>query len=129
LVVEEALERHEWGLTHPHVIHDDAGRIVGRINLGNVQHGAFQSCGVGYWVSRQANGRGLATAAVRDMKDLAFGELGLRRVEASIMTRNVGSQRVLKKNAFVRYGMAPAFAKVAGTWQDHAFYQVLRPDA
>ncbi|MDT7787642.1 MAG: [ribosomal protein S5]-alanine N-acetyltransferase [Pseudonocardiales bacterium] len=38
-VVEEALERHEQGLTYPHVILDDSGHIVGRINLGNVVRG------------------------------------------------------------------------------------------
>ena len=126
-VVEEALERHEQGLIYPHVILDDSGHIAGRINLGNVVHGPFQSCGVGYWVSEQANRRGLATAAVSDIKKLAFGELGLHRIEAGTLTHNVRSQRVLDKTGFVRFGLAPAYLKIAGRWQDHALYQAVNP--
>lgn len=127
-VVEEALERHEQGLTYPHVILDDSGHIAGRINLGNVVLGPFQSCGVGYWVSQQANGRGLATAALNDIKQLAFGDLGLHRIEAGTLLHNVRSQRVLEKNGFIRFGQAPAYLKIAGTWQDHSLYQALNPE-
>ena len=126
-VIEEALERHEQGLTYPHVILDDSGRIAGRINLGNLQHGPFQSCGVGYWVGKHAYGRGLASAAVSDIKKLAFGELGLHRIEAGTLAHNIRSQRVLEKNGFVQFGLAPAYLNIAGRWQDHALYQVLNP--
>lgn len=126
-VVQDALERHEQGLTYPHVILDDLGCIVGRINLGNVALGPFQSCGVGYWVSQLANGRGFATAALNDIKQLAFEELGLHRIEAGTLAHNVRSQRVLEKNGFKRFGMAPAYLKIAGSWQDHALYQALNP--
>jgi [ribosomal protein S5]-alanine N-acetyltransferase len=127
-VIEEALERHEQGLTYPHVILDDAGDIVGRINLGNLVHGPFQSCGVGYWVAEQCNGHGHATAAVREIKKVAFGELGLHRIEACTLAHNVRSQRVLEKSGFVRFGLAPAYAKIAGQWLDHTLYQTLNPE-
>jgi ribosomal-protein-alanine N-acetyltransferase len=126
-VVEDALERHEQGLTHPHVILDDSAHIVGRINLGNVALGPFQSCGVGYWVSEHANGRGYATAALNGIKQLAFVELGLHRIEAGTSAYNISSQRVLEKNGFARFGLAPAYLKIAGSWQDHALYQALNP--
>ena len=127
-VVDEALERHEQGLTYPHVILDDTGHIAGRINIGNIVRGPFQSCGVGYWVSEHANGRGLATAALSEIKELAFGQLGLHRIEAGTLAENVRSQRVLEKNGFVRFGLAPAYLQIAGRWQDHALYQTLNPE-
>jgi len=127
VVVEEALDRYEQGLTYPHVILDDAGEVVGRINIGNIVRGPFQSCGVGYWVSEHANGRGLATAALSEIKELAFGQLGLHRMEAGTLAHNVRSQRVLEKNGFVRFGLAPSYLEIAGRWQDHALYQVLNP--
>ena len=68
---------------------------------------ALPSCTLGYWVSEHANGRGFASAAVREMAILAFGELGLHRVEAATLTHNARSQRVLEKNGFVRFGLAP----------------------
>ena len=126
-VLEEALERHEQGLTYPHVILDESGQIIGRINLGNVALGPFQSCGVGYWVSEHANGRGHASEALAAIKNVAFVELGLHRIEAGTLAHNVRSQRVLEKNGFVRFGMAPEYLQIAGRWQDHTLYQVLNP--
>ncbi len=32
---------------------------------------------------------------------------------------------MLERNGFVRFGMAPAYLKIAGKWQDHFLYQVL----
>ena len=123
--IRSALERYGQGITVPHVILDESGRVVGRITLNDIVRGAFQSCHLGYWLSAAANGRGLATAAVRDMIRLAFGELGLHRIEAGTLLHNVRSQRVLERNGFVRFGVAPAYLKIAGQWQDHALYQIV----
>jgi ribosomal-protein-alanine N-acetyltransferase len=106
----------------PHVIEVD-GAIAGRINLNNVVRGPFQSASLGYWVSRHLNGRGVATAAVAEMVRIAFDDLALHRVEAGTLLHNTGSQRVLERNGFVRFGMAPKYLKIAGTWQDHALFQ------
>ena len=73
--IEDALDRHAQGATLPHVI-TDSGRIAGRITLNGIVRGPFLSCSVGYWVSQDANGRGLATAALREILGIAFGRLG-----------------------------------------------------
>ncbi|WP_175596144.1 GNAT family N-acetyltransferase [Thermomonospora catenispora] len=126
--IREALERYEQGSSVPHVIVDDHGRVVGRITLSGIVRGAFQSCSAGYWVSAHANGRGHATAAVREMVRLAFEDLGLHRVQAEILPHNVRSRRVLERNGFVRIGLAPAYLNINGRWQDHILYQKVRPD-
>jgi [ribosomal protein S5]-alanine N-acetyltransferase len=125
--IRSALIQHRQGVKLPHVILGESGAVAGRINLNNVVRGAFQSGSLGYWVSATQNGRGLATAAVRDMVQLAFRELRLHRVEAGTLLHNVRSQRVLERNGFVRYGVAPSYLKIAGRWQDHALYQLLNP--
>jgi ribosomal-protein-alanine N-acetyltransferase len=112
----------------PRVILDEAGQVAGRVNLNDIVRGAFQSASVGYWLSAAANGRGLATAAVRDMIRVAFGELGLHRVEAGTLLDNFRSQRVLERCGFARFGMAPSYLNIAGKWQDHALYQLLIDD-
>ena len=124
-VIRTALEQHERGSTLPHLIVDDSGSVVGRITLSCITRGPFQSCGLGYWLSAADNGRGLATAAVRDMMRMAFEELGLHRIEAGTLLHNVRSQRVLERNRFVRFGVAPAYLIIAGAWQDHVLFQVL----
>lgn len=123
--IRDALARHAQGNAYPCVIVDDSARVVGRITLSGIVRGAFQSCSVGYWVGQSDNGKGLATAAVRDIVRVAFGELGLHRVQAETLLHNYGSQRVLERNGFVRFGIAPAYLNIAGRWQDHAVYQVL----
>jgi ribosomal-protein-alanine N-acetyltransferase len=124
--IRAALERHEQGSTLPHVILDDSGRVVGRITLNGIVRGPFQSCSLGYWVNVNDNGRGLATAAVHDIIRVAFEELGLHRIQAETLLHNVRSQRVLERNGFVRFGVAPAYLNIAGEWQDHAMYQVVK---
>jgi [ribosomal protein S5]-alanine N-acetyltransferase len=127
-VIEETLEKYEQDLGVPHVV-TERNELVGRVSLSNIVRGPFQSCHLGYWVSRAHNGRGFATEAVAEMKRVAFLELGLHRIEAGTLLHNVPSQRVLKRNAFARFGVAPAYLKIAGIWQDHALYQSLNPAA
>jgi [ribosomal protein S5]-alanine N-acetyltransferase len=57
------------------------------------------------------------------VEDVAFGELGLHRVEAGTLVDNVGSQRVLEKNRFTRIGLAPRYLHIGGAWRDHLLYQ------
>jgi [ribosomal protein S5]-alanine N-acetyltransferase len=63
----------------------DAGRIAGTVAISNVVHGPFQSANLGYWVAERLNGRGLATAAVGEVVEVAFGPLGLHRLEAATL--------------------------------------------
>src|ERR1700733_15696707 len=84
----------------PLAILDAGGAVCGRINLNSVIRGAFQSASVGYWVSESRAGRGLASAAVADVADMAFGELGLHRLDAATRLHNTPSQRVLMRNGF-----------------------------
>jgi [ribosomal protein S5]-alanine N-acetyltransferase len=125
--IEEALERYEYGTLVPHVI-VDRDQIVGRVTLTNIVRGAFQSCNLGYWVAFEHNGRGFATGAVREIMTVAFRELGLHRIEAGTLLHNIASQRVLERNSFERFGVAPRYLNIAGRWQDHALYQALSSD-
>jgi ribosomal-protein-alanine N-acetyltransferase len=126
-LIRDLLVRHEQGRTLPHVILDEDGSVVGRITLNEIVRGPFQSCSLGYWVAASANGRGLATAAVRDIVRVAFEDLGLHRIQAGTLPDNARSQRVLERNGFVRFGLAPAYLRIAGRWQDHVLYQLLNP--
>ncbi|MGN6796018.1 MAG: GNAT family N-acetyltransferase [Streptosporangiaceae bacterium] len=127
-LVEGALARLDAGMAHPRVILNEAGQVAGRINLSDIVRGPFQSASLGYWVSEKENGRGLATAAVRETVAVALGELGLHRVQAGTLLHNAGSQRVLERNGFTRIGVAPAYLNIAGRWQDHILFQVVAAD-
>ena len=127
--IRAALARYGQGNALPYLIIDAGGAVAGRITLNGIVRGAFQSCSIGYWLNAAATGRGLATTAVRDIVAVAFGELGLHRVQAETLPDNFRSQRVLDRNGFVRIGMAPDYLKIAGRWQDCLLYQVINPGA
>lgn len=126
-VIEELLGGHQSGVMLPYVIIDSGGEVSGRIT-GSITRGALQSCAIGYWVSQDRNGQRLATVAVTHIKSLAFGDLGLHRLQAETLTNKAASQKVLVRNGFKRYGLAPAYLNIAGRWQDHITFQVINPD-
>jgi ribosomal-protein-alanine N-acetyltransferase len=63
----------------PLVILDDDSRTVGTVALQSVIRGFLQSCSVGYWPAEDAQGRGLATAALADAVRFAFERCGCTR--------------------------------------------------
>jgi len=103
----------------------DGSEIVGMIALADVIREVLQAGNVGYFVSKEHNGRGLATSAVADVVDFAFGEGGLHRLEAGTLVDNFASQRVLEKNGFDRFGVARKLLKINGTWRDHILFERL----
>jgi ribosomal-protein-alanine N-acetyltransferase len=103
----------------------DGGEMVGMIALADVVRDALQLGNVGYWVDRGHNGRGLATSAVAEVIEFAFGEAELHRLEAGTLVDNFASQRVLEKNGFERFGLARKLLKVNGEWRDHVLFERL----
>jgi [ribosomal protein S5]-alanine N-acetyltransferase len=120
--VEGQRERIERGEQQAFAILD-GDRIAGTVALSNITRGPFQSANLGYWVSQDVNGRGLATKAVGEVIELAFGELGLHRLEAGTQVDNLGSQRVLEKNGFEPIGLARRYLLIGGEWRDHLLFQ------
>jgi ribosomal-protein-alanine N-acetyltransferase len=98
--------------------------LVGRIQLSGISRGPFENAYLGYFVSERHNGRGYATEAVRQAVDVAFGELGLHRVQAAVVPRNLASIRVLEKAGFREEGLALRYLQIAGVWEDHKLYAV-----
>jgi ribosomal-protein-alanine N-acetyltransferase len=125
-VIRVAVDENERETTVSHVIVAD-GRVAGRITLNNVLRGVVQSANLGYWVDPAVHGRGVATAAVREIVRVAFDEMGLHRLQAGTILVNVASQRVLERNGFTRFGVAEQYLKIAGRWQDHAMYELINP--
>jgi ribosomal-protein-alanine N-acetyltransferase len=127
-IVAHQLAEYHRGAMVPLMITDESGAVTGGININGITRGAFLSAAVGYWVSRNRNGRGLATAAVSEVIAIAFGELGLHRLQAETLLYNTPSQRVLARNGFRPFAIAPSYLKIAGRWQDHVLFHLLNDD-
>jgi RimJ/RimL family protein N-acetyltransferase len=65
-----------------------------------------------------ARGRGLATAAVRELAARLFDQHGLHRIEAEVYGFNTAAQRVFERAGFVREGVRRRAYDRAGGWQD-----------
>lgn len=89
------------GSAYFHVLVEEDGRIVGRVNLWEV---ADDSADVGYRIAAGQTGRGLATGAVRQVCELAVGPYGLSVLEASVSAANPASRAVLERAGFVPTG-------------------------
>jgi [ribosomal protein S5]-alanine N-acetyltransferase len=99
------------------------GALAGGVTISDLAYGPFRSANLGYWLAERLNGRGLATQAVGEAVEIAFGELDLHRLEAGTLVDNVASQRVLERNRFERIGLARRYFQIAGEWRDHFLYQ------
>ncbi|GIT81049.1 alanine acetyltransferase [Leifsonia sp. LS1] len=122
----ELLAMRDLGTGLPLVLVDGA-EIGGAIDLSAIVRGAFQSAMVGYWLDRAHTGQGLASTALAAVLEAALG-FGLHRVQAATLLANHASQSVLTRAGFERIGVAPAYLKIAGRWQDHVLFQRILHD-
>lgn len=124
-ILARELDAYAQGVMIPLAIMDADGELAGRITVNGITRGAFQSASIGYWVARSRNGRGLASAAVGEVVGIAFHGLGLHRLQAETLLHNTASQRVLRRNGFQPFAVAPSYLKIANEWQDHVLFQLL----
>jgi ribosomal-protein-alanine N-acetyltransferase len=119
---EQFTERHsallaeqEAGIGAFYVLVAEDGSVLGRFNL--VFAGA-STAELGYRVAESVAGRGVATAAVRELCQVAVARYGLRTLRAATSRQNAASQKVLTKAGFVPAGPAdPAhLGGKAGSW-------------
>ncbi|MGV9881666.1 GNAT family N-acetyltransferase [Streptomyces sp. NPDC003006] len=89
------------GVCFFHVLVDDAGAVLGRVNLVDVAGGGAE---LGYRIAERAAGQGLATRAVRQACDLAVTAYGLTELRAATTFDNPGSRAVLARTGFVPSG-------------------------
>ncbi|TXS51093.1 GNAT family N-acetyltransferase [Streptomyces sp. t39] len=94
------LAEQEAGLCHFHVLVED-GRVVGRVNLVDVADGGAE---LGYRIAEEAAGRGLATAAVREVCARAADVYGLTELRAATTEDNRASLTVLTRTGFTPTG-------------------------
>ena len=106
----------------------DGAEVAGLASITGIVHGAMQSAMISYFVEEARSGRGLATAAVGELLTVAFGELGLHRVEAGTAVGNLASQRVLEHNGFTRVGLLRRHLLLRGEWVDHYLWERLADD-
>ena len=74
-----------------------SGWVVGGIGLAYIEGHKAE---LGYWLAKNHRGRGVMTRAVRIICSFGFQKLKLRRIYATVFSRNKASARVLEKAGF-----------------------------
>jgi [ribosomal protein S5]-alanine N-acetyltransferase len=106
------LAEQEAGSCAFYVLVDEDGSVLGRFNLYEIADGAAE---LGYRVAQHVAGRGVATATVRELCQLASARHGLHTLKAATARENAASRKVLTKAGFVPVGPADLGGK-PGTW-------------
>ncbi len=106
------LAEQEAGICACYLLVAEDGSVLGRFNLYNLEDGTAE---LGYRVAQHVAGRGVATATVRELCQLAAAQYGLRTLRAAVTHENVASQKVLTKAGFLPVGPANPGGK-PGTW-------------
>lgn len=101
---------------------------VGRIGLHHLdllnKNGA-----IGYWITENAQGKGIVTRACKVLLDYGFKELGLRRIEIKAATENLKSQAIPVKLGFFREGILRQVELLNGRFLDLVLFSLLNDDA
>ena len=104
------------------------GQLLGGLTLGLVRRGVAHACTLGYWMGQRHAGKGHMTEAVRGALQFAFADLALHRVEAACLPNNLPSRRLLERVGFQQEGLARAYLRINGAWEDHLLFAALASD-
>jgi RimJ/RimL family protein N-acetyltransferase len=112
----------KWGLALR-----DSDVLIGTVTLFNLNSDNGRA-EIGYCLGRKYWGNGYMNEALRQMIDYFFTTLNLRRLEADVDPRNVGSIRTVERLGFQREGYLRQRWHVDGEIQDSLFYGLLRDE-
>jgi len=103
---------------------------IGNIKIGPI-HKIYKSADVSYFIGDKSQwGRGVATEAIKLVTDFGFNTLGLHRLQAGAFEINIGSQKALEKNGYIKEATyrKNAFIKQGGEYVNSYVYGILKDE-
>lgn len=97
------------------------GRMIGVVDIDSIADGSGT---LGYWLDRDAWGRGYALEAAHAVVRFAFGEAGLSELRAGHAADNPASGRVLVKLCFTPLDRVRRFSRPRGQVIIHHRYRL-----
>jgi ribosomal-protein-serine acetyltransferase len=104
-----------------------SGAVVGGAGINHINR-MHRFGNLGYWVATPHTGRGVARFAAREAARLAFGEIGLSRVEIVTLTHNLASQRVAESLGATKECVARNRLFVGDAPRDAVVYSLIPTD-
>jgi ribosomal-protein-alanine N-acetyltransferase len=107
----------------------ESGELLGGINLSHVRMGSARSAMLGYWMGEAHAGKGLMKRGLRLLLPVAFGEIGLMRLEAVCLPENTRSLGLLETLGFKREGIVREYLEINGQRRDHLLLSMIAREA
>jgi ribosomal-protein-serine acetyltransferase len=103
------------------------GRYLGGCGLNQIDK-VNRNANLGYWVRSDVTRQGIATDAVRLLRDWGFENTDLIRFEIVISVGNHASHRVAEKSGAIREGIARSRLLVHESIRDATVFSFIRTD-
>jgi len=86
------------------------------------------SCGIGYWISKQKSGKGIVTSCCRSLINHLIRNNKLHRFVIEAAVDNYASRKVAEKLGMRLEGINKDRAIVNGKYVDHVMYAITAPE-
>ena len=104
------------------ILLDDA--LVGRVGLHHLDL-QNKNAAIGYWLTKNAEGKGIISQSCKALITFGFQELGLHRIEIKAATGNIRSQAIPEKLNFKKEGILRQAEWVNNQYLDLYIYSML----
>ena len=125
--VTENCRQFEAGEVYSFIVVDADGRFLGGCGLNNL-NGQHHYANLGYWLRASALGKGIATQAVRLLRDYVLDNTEFDRLEIIVAVDNADSHRVAERVGAVREGVLREAILLHDQRHDAVIYSLLRSD-
>lgn len=103
------------------------GHIAGRIGLHHLDL-MNRNAAIGYWLTKEAEGKGIMTRCCARLVDYGFGQLSLQRIEVKAATGNAKSQSIPVRLGFKQEGVLRQAELVGGKFLDLVLFSMLKEE-
>jgi RimJ/RimL family protein N-acetyltransferase len=103
-------------------------QVVGNIGLVSKTDIYRKNFEIGFFLSEEFWGKGIATKAVNAITDYAFGNFDIIRIYAEVFSDNFGSRRALEKAGYVLEATIRKNIVKNEIIKDSCIYSILRAD-
>ncbi|RSD25391.1 GNAT family N-acetyltransferase [Mesobacillus subterraneus] len=126
--VKAVLSLYEQGKLAPWGIHfKEDHKLVGTADFVSWQP-QHKTAEIGYALSQDYWGKGIATEAARELIRFGFKNMDLVRIQAKCLVANKGSERVMEKAGMTYEGILRKYVLIKGIHYDVKMYSIVKED-
>lgn len=103
------------------------GAIVGNIGFNSINH-SLKKVEIGYWITEDAQGKGIITRSCQHLIRYAFEQLGMDKIQISAAENNMRSRAVCERLGMTLEGVITNAEKLDTRIVNHAIYGLYRTE-